>query len=183
MKRREATEKTVLSGLFLAMAMLLPFLTGQIEHIGQMLCPMHIPVLLCGVICGPLWGATVGAATPLLRSAWLGMPPIFPKGVAMAFELAAYGVIAGLLWRLPLFKKSGAWARLACSYVCLVAAMLGGRLVYGGVMLCLMASKGADYSLTAWYATALAEAVPGIVAQLVLIPPVVSLYEHYGRRR
>jgi len=65
-----------------------------------MLCPMHIPVLLCGFLCGPAWAAIVGAVAPLLRFALFGMPPIFPTGTAMAFELAAYGAVSGLMYRL-----------------------------------------------------------------------------------
>jgi predicted membrane protein len=78
-----------LSAMFLAMGLLLPFVTGQIPEIGSMLLPMHIPALLSGVFCGPIWGAAVGLIMPLLRSAIFGMPPIFPTATAMAFELAA----------------------------------------------------------------------------------------------
>ena len=78
------------AALFLALAMVLPFLTGQIPEVGSMLCPMHIPVLLCGFVCGWPYGLTVGAISPLLRFVLFGMPPLYPKGLAMAFELAAY---------------------------------------------------------------------------------------------
>ena len=83
--------KMVLAALFLALAYVLPFLTGQIPEIGSMLCPMHIPVLLCGFICGWQWGGVVGFVAPLFRSLTLGAPLFFPKAVCMAFELAAYG--------------------------------------------------------------------------------------------
>lgn len=100
------TKKLVYSALFLALALVLPFLTGQIQTFGQMLAPMHLPVLLCGFLCGPVWGLAVGAVAPLLRSMMFGMPPMFPTAVAMAFELAAYGLFSGLFYHL-LRAKSG----------------------------------------------------------------------------
>ena len=93
------TKKLVYSALFLALALVLPFLTGQIQTFGQMLAPMHLPVLLCGFVCGPVWGLAVGAVAPLLRSLLFSMPPMFPTAVAMAFELAAYGLFTGLFYR------------------------------------------------------------------------------------
>ena len=94
-----STKKVALAGLFLALGLLLPFLTGQIPQIGNMLLPMHIPVLLCGYFCGWRYGLAVGAAAPLLRSALFGLPPMFPIAVAMAFELAVYGLMTGLLYK------------------------------------------------------------------------------------
>ena len=89
--------RMILSALFLAVAYVLPFFTGQIPEIGSMLCPMHLPVLLCGFICGWYWGLAVGFIAPLFRSLILGMPVMFPMGICMAFELAAYGAVAGLM--------------------------------------------------------------------------------------
>ena len=86
------------AAICLALCMVLPFLTGQIPQIGSALSPMHIPVLLGGFLCGPGWAAAVGLVAPLLRFALFGMPPIFPTGLAMSFELAAYGLISGRLY-------------------------------------------------------------------------------------
>ena len=88
------------SALCLALALVLPFLTGQIPQIGSALCPMHLPVLLCGFLCGWPWGLAVGFIAPLLRSVIFGMPPMIPTALAMAFELAVYGGLAGLLYHL-----------------------------------------------------------------------------------
>jgi thiamine transporter ThiT len=87
MKNREKILKIVFSAMFLALCYVLPFLTGQIPEIGSMLCPMHIPVLLCGFVCGWPWGLVVGITAPLLRSFTLSMPPLFPTAICMAFEL------------------------------------------------------------------------------------------------
>lgn len=91
--------KLTYSALYLAIALVLPFLTGQIPEIGSMLCPMHIPALLCGFVCGWPWGLAVGFVSPLLRSLLFGMPTAY-TAVAMAFELAAYGAVSGILYRI-----------------------------------------------------------------------------------
>ena len=91
--------RMVFAALCLALALVLPFLTGQIPQVGSALCPMHIPVLLCGFLCGWPWGLAVGFIAPLLRSVIFGMPPMVPAAVAMAFELATYGAVAGFLYR------------------------------------------------------------------------------------
>ena len=96
---KSSSKELVLSGLFLALGLLLPFITGQIPSIGNKLLPMHIPILLCGFICGKRYGLIVGFITPLLRSLILTMPPLF-IAVTMAFELAAYGFVAGLMYNL-----------------------------------------------------------------------------------
>ena len=166
MKKR-STVKLVYSAVCLALAMVLPFLTGQIPQIGQALSPMHIPVFLCGFLCGPVWGLAVGLVAPILRSFLFGMPPLFPTAAAMAFELAAYGFLAGLFYKL-LPKKT------PVLYVSLILAMIGGRLVWGLAMMIFMGAAGKSFTLTAFWTGAFANAWPGIVLQLVLIPPVVA---------
>ena len=159
-------KKLVYSAICLALALVLPFLTGQIPKIGQMLCPMHIPVLLCGFLCGWPWGLAVGFIAPLLRSFTLGMPPLFPTATAMAFELAAYGALAGILYaKLP--KKP------LYTYVALLLAMLGGRVVWGLVMFALTGISDTTFSLSAFVMGAFANAIPGIVLHIVLIPVIV----------
>ena len=96
---KKTTLKLVYAAVCLALAMLLPLLTGQIQQIGNALCPMHIPVILCGFLCGWPYGLIVGFIAPILRFFVFGMPPLMPMGIAMAFELAAYGCISGFLYR------------------------------------------------------------------------------------
>ena len=111
MKKRNTTLKLILSAMFLALAFVLPFFTGQIPQVGAMLLPMHIPVILCGFICGAPWGLLVGVIAPLLRSFVLSMPPLFPTAISMAFELAAYGFLSGLLYRVLPKKKINIYKR------------------------------------------------------------------------
>ena len=169
MKTNKLT-KMILAGLFIAIGFLLPFLTGQIPQIGSMLSPMHIPVLLCGFVCGPFWGALVGASTPLLRSLILGMPPLFPVATAMAFELAAYGFLAGLLYTILPKKPINV-------YVSLILAMLIGRVVWGLAMAILMGLSGGSFGFQAFLAGAFINAWPGILLHLIIIPPIVLALE------
>ena len=168
--KRNEMKKLTLSAMFLALAFVMPFLTGQIQQIGNMLCPMHIPVLLCGFFCGAPWGLVVGFLAPVLRSFTLGMPVMFPAAVCMAFELAVYGFVAGWLHhKLP--KKN------INVYVSLISAMVIGRLVWGIVMFCCMGFDATKFGWNAFLAGAVLNAVPGIVLQVVLIPLVVITLE------
>lgn len=158
--------KMVASALCLALCLVLPLLTGQIPEIGNALCPMHLPVLLCGFICSWPWGMAVGFVAPLLRSVIFGMPPMFPTGISMAFELGAYGLISGLVYRkLP--------RRPWSVYAALVAAMVGGRLVWGAVRFILAGLTAGEFPFSVFLAGAVTTAIPGILVQLVLIPVLV----------
>lgn len=170
MKQREKILKMVLSAFFLALAYVLPFLTGQIPEIGAMLCPMHIPVLLCGFVCGWPWGLAVGAIAPIFRSLTLGMPPLFPTATCMALELAAYGAVAGLMHKLLPRKKP-------YIYISLLTAMLLGRLVWGAAMFTCVGMSGGSFTFAAFLAGAITNAIPGIVAQIILVPLLVMVLD------
>ena len=171
MKSHKKLLKLILAALFLALAYVMPFLTGQIPEIGSMLCPMHIPVLLCGFICGGPWGLVVGFIAPLLRSFTLGMPPLFPTAVCMALELATYGAVAGLMHKL-LPRKKG---YIYCS---LLIAMTAGRIVWGIAMFLCLSLNGGAFTLSAFVAGAFTNALPGIIVQIVFIPVLVMLLDN-----
>lgn len=170
MKKHEKLVKMILAALFLAIAYVLPFFTGQIPEIGSMLLPMHIPVLLCGFICGGPWGLLVGFIAPLLRSFILGMPPLFPTAICMAFELAAYGLVAGMMHKILPKKK----AYIYCS---LIVSMIVGRIVWGIVMLTVMGISGGVFTFAAFIAGAITNAIPGIIVQIILIPVLVMVLD------
>lgn len=163
-------KKLTYSALLLAMAYVLPFLTANIPEIGSMLCPMHIPVLLCGFVCGPWWGLTVGAAAPLLRSLTIHMPPLYPAAASMAFELAVYGLVTGILYRV--FPK-----KVQYTYLSLVISMIAGRLVWGAARLVMAGISNSEFGLAAFWSGAVTTAIPGIVLQIVLIPVLVYALE------
>lgn len=170
MKAKKHLLSVALSGMFLALAYVLPFFTGQIPEIGSMLCPMHIPVLLCGFVCGAPYGLLVGLVAPLLRSLTLGMPPLFPTATAMAFELAVYGLMAGLLYKALPKKKINI-------YTSLIGAMVVGRIVWGVVMCCIMGFDVTKFGLAAFWTGAIVNAIPGIIVQIILIPVIVMVLE------
>ncbi len=174
MNTREKTRKLVLSALFLALCLVLPVITAGIPTIGNMLLPMHIPVLLCGLICGWPYGLVIGFAAPLLRSLLFGMPPMYPVAIAMAFELAAYGFIIGLLYARARRRS------VAALYGSLLAAMVGGRLVWGLAEIVLLGMAGNAFTAQAFLSGALLTAVPGILLQLVLIPALMVALERTG---
>jgi len=160
----------ILAAMFLAIAYILPFFTGQIPQVGSMLCPMHIPVLLCGFLCGWPWGLAVGFTAPLFRSATLSMPPMYPVAISMAFELATYGAVSGLLHRILPRKRISIY----CS---LLIAMIAGRLIWGLVRLLCAGLDVTEFGLSAFWAGAIVTALPGIIVQIVLIPILVMVLE------
>ena len=166
-----------LSAMFVAIGLLLPFITMQIPEIGKLLCPMHIPVMLCGLICGAPCGLAVGFITPLLRSLLFAMPALYPSAAGMAFELAAYGFAIGLIY--SLFTKKDTRA----VYVSLISSMLIGRIVWGlarVVMLGLSGPETASFSLGYFFTTGFLEAIPGIILQLILIPAIMAAMKRAG---
>lgn len=167
------TKKLVVSAFFMALGIVLPFLTGQIQQIGNMLLPMHIPVLLCGFICGWQYGLAVGFVLPLLRSILFGMPPIMPTAAAMAVELAVYGLVTGLLYR-KLPKKT------PYLYVSLLCAMAAGRIAWGLVGIPLYGMAGKGFSAQIFLSGAFLNAIPGIVLQIMLIPVIMMALTRAG---
>ena len=140
-----------------------------------MLLPMHLPVLLCGFLCGGGWGAAVGITAPLLRHLIFSMPPM-PGCISMAFELAVYGAVSGFLYnKLPRKKLS--------IYGALLTAMLAGRLVWGAAMFICMGIQNSAFTFAAFIAGAFTNAIPGIVIQIVLIPLLVIVLEKLQNRK
>jgi len=160
------TKRLVLMALFLAIGLLLPFLTMQVPEIGSMLLPMHIPVLICGFVVGPWAGLIVGAVTPLLRSVLFAMPPMYPAAISMAFELAAYGFLTGLLYRMMPKKP-------VYIYVSLLISMVLGRVVWGIVRFLMAGLGGSEFSMAAFWAGGITGAIPGIILQILIIPVIV----------
>lgn len=171
---KRTTKNLTFSAMFLAIGMVLPFLTGQIPQIGSMMLPMHIPVLLCGLICGWQYGAVLGFILPLIRYFIFGMPVIFPTGLAMAFELMTYGFVAGFLY------ENSRWKCIVSLYRSLITAMAAGRFVWGVAQMILLGISGGKFTMTMFLTGALFNAVPGIIIQLVLIPAVMIALKKTG---
>lgn len=165
---KDNSKNLTLTAMFLAVGLVLPFLTGQIPQIGRMLLPMHLPVFLCALICGWRWGVPMAFVLPLLRSVLFGMPVLYPTAIAMAFELGAYALVAGFL-----YEKSR-WQCIKALYRCLIISMVVGRVVWGMVQGILLGIGGNAFTFQAFISGALLSAIPGIILQLILIPTVMA---------
>ncbi|MBO5065744.1 MAG: ECF transporter S component [Clostridia bacterium] len=166
MKNQKLKTLLIASMLFCT-GLVLPLLTGQIPQIGNMLLPMHIPVFLCGLICNWKYGAVVGATLPLVRSLIFGMPVLFPTAIAMAFELAAYGFLSGLIY------ERSRWHCIKSLYLCLGLSMLGGRIVWGIAQTFLLGFSENGFTFTLFITNGFINAIPGIILQLILIPSIM----------
>jgi len=167
-------KKLILSAMFVAVGVLLPILTANIPEIGMMLLPMHIPVMLAGLILGYRYGLLVGIIVPLLRSFIFGMPVFMPMGISMAFELGTYGLVIGLVYALLRKPPLAKYKSIISLYISMIVAMIMGRIVWGIAMFILVVSiNGGMFTLSTFWMGAFVNAVPGIVLQLVLIPIVM----------
>ena len=171
--RNTPLKNLLLAAMFLAIGLVLPFFTGQIKEIGNMLLPMHLPVFLCALICGWQYGTAVGFIMPILRFALFFMPRM-PGALAMAFEMATYAFVAGFLY------SRAHWQCTRMLYRCLIAAMLAGRVVWAAAMTVLLGLSGSAFTLAAFFAGAFTNAVPGIILQLVFIPAVMVALDRTG---
>ena len=171
---RKTTINLTLTAMFLAIGMVLPFLTGQIPQIGNMMLPMHIPVLLCGLICGWQYGAVLGFILPIVRYFVFGMPVLFPTGIAMAFEMMTYGLVIGLMYGLS------RWKCIVSLYRALITAMIAGRLVWAIAQMILLGISGGAFTMKMFLAGAFFNAVPGILIQLILIPAIMAALNRTG---
>ncbi len=170
---RKPIQNLVLSAMLLAVGIVLPFFTGQIPKVGSMLLPMHLPVLVCGLVCGWQYGGIIGFILPLFRYALFGMPPM-PNGLAMAFELASYGVISGFLY------SRSRWKCTLALYRSLIIAMLGGRIVWGMVRILMTGVAKEAFTWQMFLAGAFLNAVPGILLQLTFIPAIMLALQKTG---
>ena len=167
--------KTTISAIFLAFGIVLPFFTGQIKEIGDTFLPMHIPVMLCGLICGAKYGFAVGSILPLLKSITVGMPAIYPNAVWMSVELATYGFIIGVLY--SSFNKKQIW----WLYCCLIISMICGRVSWGIMKTALLGISGKVFTFKAFIMGGIIDSLPGIILQLILIPVIIKFMDVFHR--
>lgn len=166
-----AVRKIAISAMFIAIGILLPFFTGQFKQIGNMLLPMHMPVLICGFVCGWQCASAVGFITPILRAFLFGMPPMYPNAIAMAFELMTYGLVVAIIYKL--FKKKSAIA----IYTSLIMSMLIGRMIWGISQLFFLGIKNNSFTWNIFVTRAFINTIPGILLQIIIIPVIVYSYE------
>ncbi len=167
--QKERTRTLVLAALFLALGAVLPSLTGAIKELGDSLLPLHLVVMLCGVICGWQYAAPVGLVLPFLRAAFFGMPPLYPNAVWMSLELITYGFVIGFL-----FSLRQKYSRVYL-LICLVCSMLAGRVVWGIAKAILLGVADKPFGFEAFLVGGFADAVPGLILQFILVPLIAEL--------
>ena len=161
--------------MFIALGIVLPFITMNIPTLGNMLLPMHIPVLLGGFILGPIYGMFIGFVTPLLRSLMFGAPIFYPNAIVMSFELLTYGLISGVFYHIIFNRRS----KLINIYISLILAMIFGRIIYGIVYLIISFISLNEFTFNIFIMEAFINAIPGIIIQLILIPIIIKLLGGY----
>lgn len=165
MQKMSNVKKSIITAVCIALCYVIPLMFHGIQNAGNIFCPMHIPVFICGLICGWQYGLLCGIAGPALSSALSSMPPvaILPS---MMVELAVYGTVAGLMMKLVRTKST-----YADLYISLIVAIVCGR-VLAGLAKALIFARG-SYSMSAWIAGSVVTSWPGTVIQLVFIPTIV----------
>ena len=164
-------KKAVAAAMCAAMCVVLPVMLHALPNAGSALCPMHIPVLLCGFICGWAYGLLCGLAGPLLSSFITGMPSMGTLPV-MASELMAYGAAAGIMMRLVRTKIT-----YIDLYISLLTAMVAGRVLAGVMSALIFLGSGVSYSMSLWAASYFITSLPGIVIHLTVLPGIVLALE------
>ena len=166
---KRSTQQLVFAGLCLAAGIVLPFVTGQIPFIGNLLLPMHIPVFVCAFCSSKRYSTAVGLILPLLRSALFSVPTFFPNAVATAVELATYALVASLIFH-ALNRRTA-----AAIYIAMLPSMLVGRIAWGVARWLMMGFGSEPFTLPYFAVEAFVNALPGIVLQLIVVPVLVML--------
>ncbi len=165
MLNKNYTLKLTITAMCIALCVILPWAFHLIPNAGSIFSPMHIPVLICGLICGWPFGLFCGIVGPFFSSIITQMPPLafLPS---MMIELSVYGLCTGVLMKYVSCKKL--YSKL---YMSLIPSMIIGRIV-AGIMNALIFRMG-EYSLSLWISSYFITAWPAIFIQLVFIPPII----------
>lgn len=169
MKKMTSIKKSILTAACIALCLVLPMALHAIPNAGKIFCPMHIPVLLCGMICGWQYGLLCGLAGPFF-SCILTQMPVMANLPSMMVELAVYGLFSGWLMQLVHTKKL-----YADLYISLMIAMLAGRIAAGASKALIFAAG--EYSVTAWITGHFLIAWPALLIHLALIPLLYTSFE------
>lgn len=158
-------EKLTFSSICLACCFLLPTLTASNPEVSAMLCLMHFPVMVCGMMCGAPWGVAVGVSAPILRSLMFDIPPMYPYAVAMCIEMGVYGFVCGLEANDP--RKSPGKV-----FLDLILSMVAGRVAWGAAMVFFALISQVTFSVEA-FKDAVLNTWPGVMLQLMGLPPLI----------
>lgn len=169
--------KTLATLIAIASAVIIP----QVCHIagasagvgtalGELLLPMHLPILLVGILAGPLAGCVAGALSPLISFALTSMPSLIALPF-MIIELAAYGLICGLLRNTKI-----------STIVKVIIAQVSGRAVRAIAILISYYAIGYTQIAPISIINGLKSGIIGIILQLALIPLIVYRVEYADKQ-
>lgn len=161
-----SVKKVCICSVCTALCYVLP-LAFHALGLGFVFSPMHLPVLLCGLLCGWPYGAFCGVAGPVLSSVLSTMPSP-AQLVHMVPELCVYGLAAGIGMKLIRTGKT-----VPDIYLSLLPAMLLGRMVGGAVQAVFYFSTARSYSAALWVSSYVVGTLPGAVLQLLVLPALV----------
>lgn len=169
MNNKITTKELVLSGLLLATGIILPSIFHIFGMTGPIALPMHIPVLIGGLLLSPSLALCLGVVTPLISGILTGMPVLFPMAIIMAFELGAYGLVAALLTR-----------KIKLSVIpSLIISMISGRVVAGFVVAALVQMFGVKMNPIMYVKGAIITGLPGIIIQIIFVPALIYAIKAY----
>ena len=163
-------KKACICAICIALCYVLPVALHSFG-LGSILSPMHIPVLLCGLVCGGFYGMFCGIAGPIISSVLTGMPPVTML-FSMIPELLVYGLVTGLL-----MQKIRTGKLVPDIYISMVVAMVLGRVI-GGIAKALFIAinaTGDAYTLGIWATGYFVTSLPGIAVHLILVPLLVTV--------
>lgn len=166
MNKLSSVKKICITAVCMALCCVLPTAFHSVG-LGTAFSPIHIPALLCGLVCGWGYGALCGLVGPLLSSIITGMPgpAMLPT---MVPELVTYGLATGLLMK---------WVRtgkpVADLYICLAGSMVLGRIVGGIAKMLFYMGSGEGFTVAVWISSYFVSTLPGIVCHLIVIPLLV----------
>lgn len=170
--KKITTRELVLSGLLLAAGLILPMIFHMFSMTGPVFLPMHIPVLIGGLLLPPALAFPLGVITPLLSSLLTGMPVAFPMAPIMAFELGLYGLSASIATR-----------KIKLSTIpSLIIAMIDGRIGAGLAVALLVKLFGVKMNPIMFVKGAIVTGLPGILIQLVFIPALIYAIKSFTKR-
>lgn len=165
MSKMSVVKKSIITAICIALCVVLPQALHAIPNAGSIYLPMHIPIILCGLICGWQYGLLCGIAGVGLSHLITGMPPVAALP-SMMIECAVYGLMCGIMMKIVKTKK--VYADL---YISLIVSMLIGRII-AGMAKAFIFSSG-DMTIAAWATSYFVKGLPGIIIQLVIIPNII----------
>ncbi|MFA9423226.1 MAG: ECF transporter S component [Sedimentibacter sp.] len=172
MNKKITTKELVLSGLLLATGIIVPMIFHMLGVMGSIVLPMHIPVLIGGLLLSPSLALSLGIVTPIISGILTGMPVLFPMSIIMAFELGTYGLVSSLLTR-----------KMKLSVVpTLIISMISGRIAAGFAVAALIQLFGINMDPVLYIKASIITGLPGIIIQLIFIPTLVYAIKAYSAK-